>query len=68
MRAINLGDKPGPEILSWPVARKQAGPPGRVDPIASGLLTGHQEVVNRILAMIHMDDRVMLNLHEDQDG
>jgi hypothetical protein len=40
---------------------------GRVDPIASALLTGRQEVVNRILAMIHMDDRVMLNLHEDQD-
>lgn len=38
---------------------------GRVDPIASAVLAGRQEVVNRIIATLHIDDRVMLNLQEE---
>lgn len=45
-----------------PVVRDGAG---RIDPIASALLAGRQEVVNRILATIHLDERVMLNLQDE---
>jgi hypothetical protein len=41
---------------------------GQVDPIASAVRAGRQEVVNRILGMIHISDRALFNLKEDPDN
>jgi hypothetical protein len=40
---------------------------GAVDPIASARLVGRQEMFNRILAFIHLDDRTLFNLREETD-
>lgn len=38
---------------------------GSTDPIATGRMIGRQEVFNRILAFIHLDERTILNLREE---
>lgn len=40
---------------------------GRVDPVASAVLAGRQEVVNRILAQLHISESELFNLKEDPD-
>jgi hypothetical protein len=40
---------------------------GATDPLASARLIGRQEVVNRILAFVHIDDRTLFNLREETD-
>jgi hypothetical protein len=47
-----------------PIVRSVAG---QVDPIASAVLAGRQEVVNRILAHVHIDERAYFNLREETD-
>jgi hypothetical protein len=41
---------------------------GAVDPVASAVRAGRQEVVQRILAMVHLSDRALFNLKEEADG
>lgn len=41
---------------------------GAVDPVASAVRAGRQEVVMRILGMLHVSDRALFNLKEEADG
>ena len=41
---------------------------GAVDPVASAVRAGRQEVVQRVLAMVHLNDRALFNLKEEADG
>lgn len=41
---------------------------GRIDPVASAVLVGRQEMFNRIMAMIQIDNRALFNLREDADA
>jgi hypothetical protein len=47
-----------------PNAPIATGPVG-VDTIATGVRIGRQEVVNRILSYVHVDERAFFNLRED---
>jgi hypothetical protein len=38
---------------------------GAVDPIASAVLVGRQEAFNRIRAQLHLDERTLFNLKDD---
>lgn len=38
---------------------------GAVDPIASAVLVGRQEAFNRIRAQLHIDERTLFNLKDD---
>ncbi|MFN3856546.1 MAG: hypothetical protein ACK4RV_02270 [Caulobacter sp.] len=40
---------------------------GRADPLQTGRMIGRQEVFNRIRAMIDLDERILLNLSEDEE-
>jgi hypothetical protein len=39
-----------------------------VDPIASAMAEGRREVWLRIMAHLHLEDRIVLNLNEDDNG
>lgn len=49
-----------------PDAPVATGPTG-IDPIATGIRIGRQEVVNRILSMTLIDETSFLNLREETD-
>ena len=57
-RFARLGEAP---LVVSPVS-------GAVDPVASAVRAGRQEVVQRVLAMIHLNDRAIFNLKEEADG
>lgn len=40
---------------------------GAADPLATGIMIGRQEVVNRILAHLHLTDAAYFNLKEPND-
>lgn len=40
---------------------------GNADPLATGVMIGRQEVVNRILAHLHLSDAAFFNLKEPID-
>jgi len=48
-----------------PVAR--SGVTGQTDVLATGVMIGRQEVVNRILAHLHIDERALFNLRDETD-
>jgi hypothetical protein len=48
-----------------PVARSTVS--GQTDALATGVMIGRQEVVNRILAHIHIDERAFFNLKDETD-
>lgn len=39
-----------------------------VDPIATAMAEGRREVWLRIMAHLHLEDRIVLNLNEDENG
>jgi hypothetical protein len=39
-----------------------------VDPIATAMAEGRREVWLRIMAHLHLEDRIVLNLNEDDNG
>ena len=48
-----------------PVARSALS--GQTDALATGVMIGRQEVVNRILAHLHIDERAYFNLKDETD-
>jgi hypothetical protein len=48
-----------------PLARSAVG--GQTDALATGVMIGRQEVVNRILAHLHIDERAFFNLRDETD-
>jgi hypothetical protein len=48
-----------------PVARSALS--GQTDALATGVMIGRQEVVNRILAHLHIDERAFFNLKDETD-
>lgn len=48
-----------------PIARSTLS--GQTDALATGVMIGRQEVVNRILAHLHIDERAIFNLRDETD-
>jgi hypothetical protein len=48
-----------------PIARSSVT--GQTDALATGVMIGRQEVVNRILAHLHIDERALFNLRDETD-
>ncbi len=64
--AIVLADlKRFARLPDAPVARSSLT--GATDALATGVLIGRQEAVNRILAHLHVDERAFFNLRDDTD-
>ena len=64
VRAVLADLKSFARLPDAPIVRAVSG---QVDPLASAVLAGRQEVVNRILAHVHIDERAYFNLREETE-